>query len=256
MLDLVTFENADATSHLDKPFALWNERKKAYQHCTHIFSYNWVCMMDPDFMKAMVTKLNLTMFKLLAWSADKHRTLNTYKLKARYLGMMTGSTSCGSTHNIYFYAKVITDKGCEDSSDEEMKDEEYNSALSTHVGDRSITNGLGISSNGGTGLIIRNEELKHSTQREQLNSLRAASLKTLLNQAHKTKIDGTLPASSNCEWKLSTDELLLINDRMKCIITSEMKQGEFATVYCGVMSKHPFDQVAVKVYHNVGSTNA
>lgn len=35
-----------------------------------------------------------------------------------------------------------------------------------------------------------------------------------------------------------------------------MKKGDFATVYCGYMSTSPFDQVAVKVYHDVNSTNA
>ena len=45
------------------------------RHCSHIFSYNWAARFQGDSMRALAAKLNLTEFKILAWSLNEELTL-------------------------------------------------------------------------------------------------------------------------------------------------------------------------------------
>jgi len=60
----VLFYKENATSNKRNPFTHFDD------HCTHIFSYNYIQVKHDHFMRPIVKHLNKTNFKLLAWCAD------------------------------------------------------------------------------------------------------------------------------------------------------------------------------------------
>jgi len=77
------------------------------EHATHIFSYNYVQVDEPDFMEPIVKRLNRTKFKLLAWCVDVQKC-NKYNLKNVELVKKLPLTTWGKrSHMIYIYAKAL-----------------------------------------------------------------------------------------------------------------------------------------------------
>jgi hypothetical protein len=58
----------------------------------------------------VIRRLNLTSFKLLAWSIDEKTSLERYGLKAKYIGQLALKTWGPENHTVFFFKKDVKSK--------------------------------------------------------------------------------------------------------------------------------------------------